>query len=123
MKKQESFSLYKRWKSFGFAINGLRYALSSEHNLWIHLFAALLVVIGAIFFHIANTEALALCLSIGLVWCMELINTAIEKAMDFISTEIHPSIKKIKDIAAAAVLIAAITAISIGCIIFIPKIF
>jgi diacylglycerol kinase (ATP) len=123
MKKQESFSLHKRWKSFGFAINGLRLALSSEHNLWVHLFATLLVIIGAIFFHVSPAEALALCLSIWLVWCMELINTAIEKVMDFISTEIHPSLKKIKDIAAAAVLVAAITAIIIGCVVFIPKIF
>jgi diacylglycerol kinase len=121
MKKQEKFSLYNRWKGFGFAFDGLLSAFRSEHNLWIHFTATLLVIMAALFFHISHAEAMTLCLSIGMVWSMELINTAIEKVMDFVSSDMHPSIKIIKDIAAAAVLVAAITAISIGCIIFIPK--
>jgi len=59
---------------------------------------------------------------IGLVWVTELINTCLEKMMDFVSKERHPDIKFIKDVSAAAVLVAAITSVAVGCFIFIPKI-
>ena len=57
----------------------------------------------------------------AVVWMAELFNSAIEKAMDFISTEKHPQIKLVKDLAAAAVLITALAAVIVGGIIFIPK--
>ena len=56
-----------------------------------------------------------------LVWMAEIINTAIEKSMDFISKEKHPQIALVKDLAAAAVLISAVAAFAIGIIIFLPK--
>ena len=59
----------------------------------------------------------------AMVWMAELFNTAIEKTMDFISKEAHPQIKLVKDLAAAAVLIAAIAAVLVGALIFIPKLF
>ena len=58
-----------------------------------------------------------------MVWTAEIFNTAIEKTMDFISREKHPQIKLVKDLAAAAVLITAVSAIIVGAIIFIPKLF
>ena len=62
-----------------------------------------------------------LVFAIGFVWVAELFNTAIEKIMDFISKEQHPKIKLIKDLSAAAVLVAAMVAFITGCIVFIPK--
>ena len=67
-------------------------------------------------------EIIVLVLAVGLVWATELINTVIEKIMDLISVEKNPQIKIIKDMSAAAVLVASITALIIGCIVFIPKI-
>jgi diacylglycerol kinase (ATP) len=67
--------------------------------------------------------AIAVVFSIAFVWIAEMLNTAIEKSMDFISTQKHPQIKLIKDISAGAVLIATIAAVIVGCIIFIPKLF
>ena len=70
---------------------------------------------------ISISEAIALIIVMALVWMAELFNTALEKIMDFISTEHHPQIKLIKDLAAAAVLIAAVAAFLVGCFVFIPK--
>jgi diacylglycerol kinase (ATP) len=121
MNKRENFSVTERMKSILPAINGFRTAVTSEHNLWVHAVATISVAIIACLLKVSGTEAGMLCLTIGLVWCAELINTAIEKAMDFISMEKQPVIKLIKDTAAAAVLVAAITAVLTGCFIFIPK--
>ncbi len=66
-------------------------------------------------------ESSILVVVTGFVWAAEIFNTAIEKIMDYISIDREPEIKFIKDVAAAAVLVAAITAFITGCIIFIPK--
>jgi len=68
-------------------------------------------------------EFLMLIAVIAMVWIAELFNTCIEKLIDFVSTEKHPQIKLIKDMAAAAVMIASVAALLVGAIIFIPKIF
>jgi diacylglycerol kinase (ATP) len=121
MNKKRNFSVIERVRSILPAINGLKIAILTEHNLWVHIVATILVAIIAFLLGVSGTEAGILCLTIGFVWCTELINTAIEKAMDFISTEKQPAIRMIKDTAAAAVLVAAITAVLTGCFIFIPK--
>jgi len=122
MKRNKPFSLSERVKSFKNAIQGLIGFLMTEHNAWLHLLATVIVIVVAIVLKISNTDWIALVFSIGLVWVAELFNTAIEKIMDFISVEDQPRIKFIKDIAAAAVLVAAIIAIIVGCFVFIPKI-
>jgi diacylglycerol kinase (ATP) len=121
MNKKRNFSVMERMRSILPAINGLKISILTEHNLWVHTVATILVAIIALLLKVSGTEAGILCLTIGFVWCAELINTAIEKAMDFISTEKHPAIRMIKDTAAAAVLVSAITAVLAGCFIFIPK--
>jgi diacylglycerol kinase (ATP) len=73
-------------------------------------------------FKVSRHEGLMITIAVGFVWIAEMFNTCIEKTMDFISTEKHPEIKSIKDIAAGAVLIASVTAFIIGLTIFIPKI-
>jgi diacylglycerol kinase (ATP) len=122
MKHANSISIKARGKSFGFAFEGIIQFFKSEHNAWLHLVATVLVFTAAFLFSVSSIEMLALVFATGFVWVTEIINTAIEKAIDFISTEKHPSIKYIKDLSAAAVLVAAFTAIITGAIIFIPKI-
>ena len=117
-----SFSISARLKSFGYAFNGLRLLLMKEHNAWLHLVATLAVVAAGFFFSLSRGEWIIIVFSIGIVWMAELFNTSLERTIDFISTEQHPKIKVIKDLSAGAVLVAAITALIAGAIVFIPKI-
>jgi len=121
MKVNQPFSLYARCKSFVYAFAGIKVFLKNEHNALLHLAGTIIVLFLALFFKVSSVEAALLLFVAGLVWITELLNTAIEKIMDFISTQQHPKIKFIKDIAAAAVLVAAIVAFITGCIVFIPK--
>jgi len=120
--KEQKFSISKRIKSFGFAFNGIKIFLKEDHNSRIHLFATACVILAGIYFEISTLEWLAVIFAIGFVITLEIINSAIENISDFISPEKNDSIKKIKDLAAAGVLISALTALIIGLIIFIPKI-
>lgn len=117
------FSWKARWKSIGYAVEGINMFFKTQHNAIIHLFATVFVFAAAIFFDVSFTEMIVLLLCTGFVWSAEIFNTAIEAAMDHISPEKHPKVKFIKDVAAAAVLVSAITAAAIGLFIFIPKIF
>ncbi len=119
----QPFSVAKRLRSIQYALDGLKQAALYEHNARIHFVAALLVFLLSLVLSVSVTEAIVLIFSIALVWITELINTSIEKALDFITTEQRPEIKFIKDVAAGAVLIAALAALSIGIIIFLPKLF
>ena len=120
--KQNKFSIFKRLKSFLYAFNGLKILFREEHNSIIHLVAAVTAIIFAIIFDLNTYEWIAIIFSIGLVITTEIINTVIESIADFISPDKNEKIKIIKDLSAAAVLISAITALSIGLIVFIPKI-
>jgi len=120
--KHSNFSFKNRAKSFSYAFNGLIVLIKEEHNSWIHIMAAIFVVAAGFFFKINIYEWLAIIFSIGLVFTLELINSSIENIADFISPGLNPRIKKIKDMSAGAVLIAAITSFTIGIIIFLPKI-
>lgn len=110
------------FKSFSCAFDGLKYAFKYEQNILVHTLATILVIIAGIFFKISITEWLVLALIIGLVIATELINTSIEATIDLVTKETHPLAKIAKDTAAAAVLVFGLTAIVIGCIIFVPKI-
>ena len=120
---ENNFSLVNRFKSFTYAWSGIKELLRTEHNTWVHLFLTIIAVILALVFNISIGEWTALIICMTMVWTAEIFNTCIEKLLDFISTDRHPQIKNIKDMAAAAVLMASWAAIIIGAIIFIPKIF
>ena len=122
MEKQK-FSAKKRLRSFRFALNGFKILIKEEHNSRIHIIAAICAIIAGFVFKISALEWIATAFAIGLVFTLELVNSSIENLADFISPEKHESIKKIKDLAAGGVLIAAFTALSIGLIIYIPKLF
>ena len=121
MKEKETFSLRSRVLSFKYAFEGLVVFFRNEHNAWIHLLATVGVICLAIILPVSKTEILFLVVVMGLVWITELLNTAIERSMDLLSLEKDPKIKIIKDLSAAAVLVAALAALVTGCIIFIPK--
>jgi len=121
MLDDQKFSVRGRLKSFYYAGAGLKQFFRQEHNARIHLAAAIVVSVLAWWLKVSYMEAVALVVVIGLVWVTEILNTCLEKAMDFITREKHPEIKIIKDLAAGAVLIATITAVIVGLFIFIPK--
>lgn len=118
----EKFSWKKRGKSFVYAFNGIKHLVGKEHNAWIHCVATVMVIVAGIFFEINKTEWCLVILCIGTVLAAEGFNTAIEKLTDLASPGYNELAGKAKDIAAGAVLIAAIAAATIGFIIFIPKI-
>lgn len=114
-------TLRNRLRSFRFAFNGLRAFLRSEPNGRIHLAATIAVILMAVWLKCTGTEWALLVLAMALVWVAEMLNTAIEKMMDHLSPEKHPAVKWVKDVAAGAVLVAAVAAAVIGALIFLPK--
>ena len=115
------FSIKDRIKSFDYSIQGIVTFFKYEHNAWIHAFAAVVVIAMGWYFKLTGPEWCWISLSIGLVIMAEMFNTAIEYLTDLASPEIHPLAKKTKDVASGAVLIAALVAVVIGLLIFIPK--
>lgn len=122
MKTRKAFSFPSRWQSIRDALAGIRSFFVSEPNAAIHLSGTLLVIVLAIVLPVTNNEVLVLIIVTGAVWTAELFNTAVEKTTDLVTNDRHPSVKFIKDVAAAAVLVTAITALVAGLVIFIPKI-
>lgn len=109
-------------KSFSYAFEGVRMVFRTDPNMVIHAFATIAVIILSIVTGLTKTETIAIVFAIAIVWIAELFNTIIEKLADLVTVQQHPKIKFIKDVSAAAVLVAAIASAIIGCIIFIPKI-
>jgi diacylglycerol kinase (ATP) len=119
--KDEQFSFRARANSFKFSYEGLKGFFRREHNSWIHFVATVAVFVLAAIVGVDKTELLALVFAIGFVWVAEIFNTCIERIMDHTSPAIHPDVKFIKDLASGGVLVAAITAVVVGLIVFIPK--
>lgn len=122
MMKKEKFSIKKRIKSFVYAFNGLFLVIKNEHNARIHLLATVCVILAGFIFKISKFEWIAIIFAIGFVFVSEIINSSIEHLADFVSPEKHEKIKIVKDLAAAAVLVAAIVSVIIGLIVFLNKI-
>ncbi len=114
--------LKKRIQSFKYAFAGIGHFAKSEPNAIIHLLAAITVIALGYFYSISTTEWCLVIFAIGMVLGAEAFNTAIEYLTDLVSPDYNELAGKAKDVAAAAVLIMAITAAIIGVIIFLPKI-
>ena len=97
--------------------------LITEHNSRIHLAFTIGVLVLGFLFHLSKLEFLLLFIVVSIVWIAEIFNTCIEKILDFLTLQKHPEIKRIKDMAAGAVMLASVCAFVVGAIIFIPKIF
>jgi diacylglycerol kinase (ATP) len=112
-----------RFKSVTYAFKGAVKLITTEHSIMVQFSLGILMSIAGIYFGITSTEWLFQTLAIGLVMSIEGLNTAVEKVADFIHPEYHERIGFIKDIAAGAVFFAAMTAIAIGLIIYLPRVF
>jgi len=112
--------LRKYLRSFGYALEGIITA-SKEQNLKSHLISAIIVIMAGYWTGLSRMEWYIVLLLIALMFALEMINTAIERAVDLASPEIHPLAKQAKDIAAGAVLVFALFSAIIGLLIFLPK--
>jgi len=109
-------------KSFACAFAGLKDCLLHEKNFRIQYVIALVIIIAGLFFALSETEWMIIFLCFAVVLSFEIINSAIEKLCDLVCPQFNLTIKKVKDMSASAVLLAAIISFIIGCIIFLPKI-
>ncbi len=109
-------------EKFRNAFRGVYVFTKATRHMYIHVVAAALVIVGGFYFAVSALEWVALLFAIGFVFVTEALNTAIEIDIDLTSPEYHPFARDTKDVAAAAVLISAITAAVIGLVIFLPKV-
>lgn len=114
------YEAYSRIRSFKYAFQGWWFVLQTQHNAWIHAVASVVVVPLALWLGVSRLELAVIFLAITAVWVGEFLNTAIEAVVDMASPEFHPLAKVAKDVAAAAVLLAAIAAVLIGLLILGP---
>ena len=108
--------------SFNFAFEGIIHVLRTQRNMRIHFVVAVAVLLAAVAIGVSKLELIALLLSIAFVLIAEMINTAIEGAIDVSTTSFDPMAKLAKDIAAGAVLIATINAVIIGYLVFADRV-
>lgn len=109
-----------RLDSFRHAFSGCAYMLRTQRNAWIHACATVLVTALGLWLGLSRWEWVAIVLVIGLVWMAEFVNTALEAVVDLASPDLHPLAKVGKDVAAAAVLVGAITSVIVGLLILGP---
>ncbi|CAI8737925.1 diacylglycerol kinase family protein [Brevibacillus sp. NPDC058079] len=112
----------KEWRrltrSFTYALQGISYTVRTQRNMQIHVAAAIVVLAAAWWLQIPRSDVLLVLFSIGLVFSLELVNTAIEAVVDLASPEWHAKAKIAKDVGAGAVLVAAILSLIIGVLVF-----
>ena len=117
---REGFDLGARRRSFTYAFRGLRALLASEHNTWIHATATAGVLVAGLAFGVSRIEWCCIALAVFAVWTAEAFNTAVELLGDATTHEQNPLVGRAKDVAAAAVLLAAAGAVVVGLLIFGP---
>ncbi len=116
------FTFTGRLRSFKYAAHGIAMMLRCQHNAWIHLAATLAVIACAFALGVSRFDWCALVFAIVGVWVAEALNTAFEFLCDVASPDFHPLVKNAKDVAAGAVLVAAIGAVIVGVMIFAPHV-
>ena len=116
-------SIKYQTRTFIYAFKGLVFFFTKETKAWIHSIAALAVIISGLLLKFQLIDWCLVSFAIGFVIVCEIINSAIESIVDLISPEHHVLAGRAKDLAAGAVLFAAITAIAIAGFVYLPKIF
>jgi diacylglycerol kinase (ATP) len=106
------------FESFNFAVEGIIHVLRTQRNMRIHFLVAVVVLIAAVAIGVSRLELIALLLAIAFVFITEMINSALEQAIDVATTSFDPLAKLAKDVAAGAVLIATINAVAVGYLVF-----
>ena len=109
-------------KTFAAALNGVNYFFKTERNGKIQLAVACFTLLIGFYLQLSSVEWILILFFIGLVICLEMMNTALEHLCNHVHSDYHPTIKVIKDLAAGAVLFASIISVITRLIIFIPKI-
>ena len=109
-----------RWDSFRHAFAGCWHLLRTQQNAWIHACATVAVTALGLWLGLGRLEWAVIVLAVGLVWMAEFVNTALEAVVDLASPDLHPLAKIGKDVAAAAVLVGAITAVVVGLLVLGP---
>jgi len=109
--------------SFAHALRGVRVVFHNEQSFRLQSFAAVVIVLLAIWFRVSVFEWIVLLLLIGLVLTLELINSVFERIVDTFKPRIHPIVRDIKDIMAATVLLMSLVALVIGAMIFSLRLF
>ena len=121
MKPKEDGFFIGRIKSVKYALRGMFLLIKTEHSIMVQFVIAIIMTVLGLILDISATEWMFQFLAIGLVLVAESANTAVEKLSDFVHSEYHKEIGFVKDIAAGAPAFAAIIAMIIGCIIYLPK--
>ncbi len=112
--------LKQMFKSIGVAFDGIIDLVKCENNAKIHAISTIVVILVGLKLQFLAIEWLWISLAIAGVWVAELINTSLERLTDLVSPEMNPIAKKVKDYAAGAVLVMAIWAIFVFCLISFP---
>jgi diacylglycerol kinase len=112
----------KFFRSFRHAVDGIRTAIATERNFRFELVLAVASVVLALILPLSVAERAIVFLTIGIILSLELLNTAFEHLMDVLNPQYHEDVKKSKDIAAGAVLLASIAAATVGLVVFVPHI-
>ena len=115
-----SIDFKKLLKSFKFAFSGLKIILEEEHAFKIMFLVAILVIIAMFYFNLPLTQKAVLFAMIILVLILELVNSVIEKVLDFVCSGLNGKVKIIKDVLAGIVLLASLGAAILGLLIFLP---
>ena len=110
-----------RIQSFQYAFAGIWYTLRTQRNAQIHLTIAILIFALGLALNITLTEWAIVALTMGFVMVTEMLNTVAESAMDYATTDYNPHVKVVKDVAAGAVLVSALTAVVVGLLILGPR--
>ena len=120
METKNKFSVHGRLKSFIYAFRGIACFFQTQHNSWIQIATAVLVLLVGFLFDVAIYEWCLLVIAIRIVLISEIINTSIEYLTNIVSPDYNKEAGKVKDLTAGAVLVSAIVAALIGCFVFIP---
>ena len=105
-------------ESFNFAFEGIIHVLRTQRNMRIHFLTAVVVLVTAVVIGVSKLELIALLLAISFVIITEMVNSALEQAIDVATTSFDPLAKLAKDIAAGAVLVSTVNAVAIGYLVF-----
>lgn len=107
--------------SFNYAIEGIIYSVRTQRNMKIHMVIAILVLLACFFFDVTKVELIIVTITITMVIVAEMINTAVEAAIDATTNYYHPLAKIAKNVAAGGVLITALNAVLVGYLVFYDK--
>lgn len=116
------FTFTGRLRSVRHALRGIGVMLTTQHNAWVHLWASVAVVAVGLSVGLRAAEWVGLVLALVAVWTAEALNTALELLADVVSPEHHPLVGKAKDVAAGAVFLSAVGAVTIGLVVFVPRV-